>query len=315
MTMTLERVRAAVTRPLDRVRDRVVANTTALFDHAPYPLANTLGHDGDPGLFGPGSVTWPVIGDAAAFVGGVRALLVQAAHPEVVAGVADHSRYREDPLGRLSRTSAYVTATAFGAMPEVERAVELVRRAHRPVAGVSHRGREYAADAPGLAAWVHNALTDSFLTAYRHFGEARLDDDDADRFVAEQAALGRLLDADPVPETAASLAAWIAEHPAVGPSPGMAEAVGFLRSPPLPAYARPVYRVLFAAAVATLPERLGGVLGVQPMPAAHALGRAAVGVLRWNLGSSPSWHLALLRSGAPVPEGRFRQPLRAAKAR
>ncbi len=315
MIMTLDRARAAVTRPFDRVRDRVVANTTALFDHAPYPLANTLDYDGDPGLFGPRSVTWPVIGDAAAFVGGVRALLVQAAHPEVVAGVADHSRYRDDPLGRLSRTSAYVTATAFGAMPEVERAVELVRRAHRPVAGVSHRGREYAADAPDLAAWVHNALTDSFLTAYRRFGEADLSDADADRFVTEQAALGRLLDADPVPETAGGLAAWIGGHPAVGPSPGMTEAVRFLRSPPLPAYARPVYRVLFAAAVATLPERLRDVLGLRRVPGALAAGKAAVAVLRWNLGSSPSWHVALIRSGAQVPAGRFRQRLRAVEAR
>ncbi len=314
MTVTFDRARDAVTRPLDRVRDRVVANTTALFDHAPYPLANTLDHDGDPGLFGPGSVTWPVIGDAAAFVGGVRALLVQAAHPEVVAGVADHSRYREDPLGRLSRTSAYVTATAFGAMPEVERAVDLVRRAHRPVEGVSHRGRQYAADAPGLAAWVHNALSDSFLTAYRHFGERELSEAEADRFVAEQAALGRLLDADPLPETAAGLAVWIAEHPALAPSPGMTEAIGFLRSPPLPAYARPVYRVLFGAAVATLPERLRNVLGLRRAPGALALGKAAAAVLRWNLGSSPSWHLALLRTGSPVPEGRFRQPLRAGRA-
>ena len=72
---------------------------------------------GDPGLFGPDSVTWRVIGDVATFIGGIRALLVQAAHQEVAAGVADHSRYQDDPLGRLSRTSAYVTATAFGAMP------------------------------------------------------------------------------------------------------------------------------------------------------------------------------------------------------
>ena len=38
------------------------------------------------------------------------ALLVQAAHPEVAAGVSDHSRYREDPLGRLTRTASFVTA-------------------------------------------------------------------------------------------------------------------------------------------------------------------------------------------------------------
>lgn len=66
---------------------------------------------GDAGLLGPNSVSWRVIGDAAAFVGGIRALLVQTAHPEVVAGVEQHSRYRDDPLGRLNRTSVYVTET------------------------------------------------------------------------------------------------------------------------------------------------------------------------------------------------------------
>lgn len=52
----------------------------------------------------PGSMTWPVVGDAAVFVGGIRGLLVQVAHPEVAAGVAEHLRYRQDPFGRLIRT-------------------------------------------------------------------------------------------------------------------------------------------------------------------------------------------------------------------
>jgi len=100
------------------MKDRVVRQVTALSAHGPQPLANTLSYAGDSGLLGPDSVSWKVIGDAAAFVGGIRALLVQAAHPEVVAGVEQHSRYRSDPLGRLSRTSAYVTETTYGAMPE-----------------------------------------------------------------------------------------------------------------------------------------------------------------------------------------------------
>ena len=91
---------------LTRLRGRVIATTNDLFAHAPYPLDTTGRYAGDAGLFGPDSITWPVIGDASVFVGGIRALLVQAAHPEVVAGVFDHSRFREDPLGRLGRTSA-----------------------------------------------------------------------------------------------------------------------------------------------------------------------------------------------------------------
>ena len=133
-------------------------------------MANTMQYAGDPGLFGPDSITWEVMGDVSGFVAGIRALLIQAAHPEVVAGVADHSRYREDPLGRLSRTSDYVTATSYGAMPEVERAVRIVRAAHHRVQGVSHRGLPYTADDPPLAAWVHNSLTDSFLTCNQAYG-------------------------------------------------------------------------------------------------------------------------------------------------
>lgn len=294
---------------IDAGRNRIVGRTTSLFAHAPYPLANTLDYMGDPGLFGPDSATWPVIGDAAAFVGGIRALLVQAAHPEVAAGVADHSRYRDDPLGRLSRTSAYVTATAFGAIPEVERAVHMVRRAHRPVRGESHRGEQYSADMPGLAAWVHNALTDSFLTAYRVFGPEPISDDEADRFVAEQVEVGRLLDAAPLPDAANELRRWLDQHPAAAPSPGMTSALSFLRTPPLPLVVRPAYRVLYAAAAATLPPRLRDILNISPLPGAVAAGRSAVSALRWALGSSPSWQVALVRVGAEIPDALFRQPL------
>ena len=79
------------------LKNKVVESTTALFSHGPRALEHTLDHLGDPGLLGPNSVSWRVIGDAAAFVGGIRALVVQTAHPEVVAGVEDHSRYRDDP--------------------------------------------------------------------------------------------------------------------------------------------------------------------------------------------------------------------------
>jgi uncharacterized protein (DUF2236 family) len=296
-------------KSIEEYRNRVVRSTTGLFAHAPDPLEATLTHEGDPGLFGPESITWPVVGDAAAFVGGIRALLIQAAHPEVVAGVADHSTYRVDPLGRLSRTSAYVTATSFGATPEVEAAVRTVRGAHAPVRGRSHRGRPYTAGTPQYAAWVHNALTDSFLVAFLQFGPRRLRRAEADRFVTEQVRVGRLLDADPLPETALDLSRWLAEHPDVGPSPGLAETVAFLRAPPLPPAIRIGYRLLFAAAVATVPARLRNTLGVRKRPGALTMGKVMVRLLRWALGSSPSWHLALVRVGASVPDGLFRQPL------
>ncbi len=294
---------------VDSLRRRIVDRATGPFGHADYPLARTLDHRGDPGLFGPDSVSWRVIGDASAFVGGIRALLIQAAHPEVVAGVRDHSHYQADPLGRLSRTSSYVTATTYGALPEVRRAVAMVRRAHRPVRGTSHRDIPYEAADPGMAAWVHNALTDSFLRAYQAYGPRPLSPEEADRFVLEQTEVGRLLDADPLPGTAEELAHWIDLHPALAASPGMIETLRFLSDPPLDRVQRLGYRALYRGALGTMPTRVATILDVESRLVDRMIGSASVGFLRWALGSSPSWNLALVRVGAPIPDGLFHQPL------
>ncbi len=294
---------------LGQIRNQVVATTTSLFSHGPRPLQRTLEYRGDPGLLGPDSVSWRVVGDVAAFVGGIRALLIQTAHPEVVAGVEHHSAYRSDPLGRLTRTSFYVTSTTYGALPEVEEAVALVRRAHRPVRGRSERGRDYSAADPALAAWVHNVLTDSFLAAYQRYGARPLSQQEADRFVREQSRIGALLGAEPLPDSADALAQWVAEHPAAGPSQAQADVVAFLRRPPVPLGPGIGYRLLFEAALPTVPAPLLDTLGLEVSDARARVGEAALTALRWALGHSPSWHLALVRAGAPVPRGLFRQPL------
>lgn len=291
----------------ESIRLSLTRATLSLFEHAPYPLENTLSYSGDPGLLGPEAVSWRVLADPAAFVGGLRALLIQAAHPEVVAGVGDHSRYRDDPLGRLSRTSAYVTASTFGAMPEVDAAVAQVRRIHGRVRGTSSRGVPYDAGDPWFSAWVHNALTDSFLVANQEYGGHRLSPAEADQFVLEQTAVGALLGADPMPSSAETLREWVADHPEAGPSPEMEDVVDFLTNPPLPPAIRVGYAVLLEAAVAILPERLAGILEVTPKPGAELVGRAGVASLRWALGYSPSWALALHRTGAPLPDGVFRR--------
>ncbi len=294
---------------ISRLQDQVASTTRSLFSHGPRPLERTLDFAGDPGLLGPDSVSWRVIGDVAAFIGGIRALLIQTAHPEVVAGVEQHSSYRTDPLGRLTRTSFYVTATTYGALPEVEEAVGLVRGVHRWVHGRSERGRPYSAADPALAAWVHNVLTESFLAAYQHFGPTPLSTEEADRFVREQARIGALLDAAPLPESAATLSEWVSTHPATAASKAQAEVIAFLRRPPVPLGPGLGYRLLVGAALPTIPTSLLQTMGLKVSDSRARLGRAALAALRWALGSSPSWHLALVRAGAPVPRGLFRQPL------
>jgi uncharacterized protein (DUF2236 family) len=93
-------------------------------------------------------------------------LLLQSLHLLVMAGVAQHSRYREDPWGRLQQTSFFLVATTFGPAQEAERAVARVRGLHRRVHGTAADGRSYAASDPHLLRWVHVAEVDSFLAAY-----------------------------------------------------------------------------------------------------------------------------------------------------
>lgn len=291
------------------LRDPVVSTLTGLFSHGPTPLANTLDYPGDPGLLGPDSVSWRVLGDPAVFIGGIRALVIQSAHAEVVAGVEDHSSYRADPLGRLSRTSVYVTETTYGAMPEIEAAIQVVRRAHRPVHGTSERNLPYSASRPEMAAWVHNVLTDSFLASHQAFSNDRLSAAEADRFVAEQTRVGALLGADPLPETAADLTDWIADHPDRVATNAQASAISFLRNPPLSPPVRIAYRLLFDAALTTISPAIRSQLEVEPGKWAAGVGRHATSALRWSLGASPSWQLALVRCDEAIPQGVFRQPL------
>ena len=291
---------------LQRYRARLGVSVSGLFSHGEMPLQRTADHPGDPGLCGPGSVSWKAIGDVSVFVGAIRALLIQAAHPEAVAGVDDHSRYRDDPMGRLNRTAFYVTSATFGAMPEVDEAVTRVRAAHQGVSGTSHRGLAYDAAMPDLAAWVHNTLTESFLTSYREFGPG-LTEAEADRFVVEQSQVGAMLGAAPLPQTAAQLHDWVRTHPELSPSPGMRSAVDFLRQPPLPARQRLGYDVLMHAAITTMPPELTSVLGLKARPGARQSAAALLRFLRWGLRNSPSWRAALDRCGAPYDPSKFRE--------
>ena len=291
------------------IQDSVVRAVTSLFDHGPTPLEHTLDYADDPGLLGPDSVSWRVLGDSAVFIGGIRALVVQSAHPEVAAGVDDHSTYRDDPLGRLSRTSVYVTETTYGAMPEVQGAVAAVRQAHRPIKGTSERDLPYNASTPTLAAWVHNVLTDSFLAAYQAFGPQKLSTGDADRFVSEQTKVGELLGAAPLPDTAADLRSWIINHPDRANSQAQTNAVEFLRNPPLAIPVRVGYRLLLNAAVTTVPKDVKEQLGLKESRWAGQTGRSSISAMRWALGASPAWQLALTRCNAPIPSNTFRQPL------
>lgn len=208
----------------------------------------------DPGLFGPDSAAWQLHGDPAAIIGGFRSLLLQALHPSIMAGVAQHSSYRDDPFGRLERTSRFIVATVYGTTDDAEQAVATVRRVHRHVRGTRPDGETYDAADPELITFVHVTEVDSFLAANRAYGRRRLSAADADRYCAEMAEVARRLGGTAVPTTARATADWLSERAGtlrLGRD-GRAT-LRFLFNPPLPALARPAHAAVATAAVGLLP--------------------------------------------------------------
>ncbi len=261
------------------------------------PWVRRMGEPGDDGWFGPGSTIWSVHADAATLVGGVRALLVQAMHPTVLAGFDQHSAYREDPESRLQRTASFVTVTTFGTSEQATAACERVRRAHAPVRGTTPTGEPYDAGDPDLLGWVHLALADSMADSVARFGRTPFD---LDAYLADTAVVGEHLDAAHVPRDAAGLsAAWDHYRPALRVTPETAVAHRFLMDPPLPPHVRVPYRVVAAAAASSLPPSLRPLLTARPVlpaPPAHVIGKAATRLLSVVLGPSPAAQAAHRRT-------------------
>ena len=262
------------------------------------PWVRAIGEPGDAGWFGPGSTIWAVHADAATLVGGVRALLVQAMHPTVLTGFDQHSDYRSDPESRLQRTAAFVTVTTFGTSEQAERACERVRRAHAPVRGTTPTGAAYDAGDPDLLGWVHLALADSLAVSVQRLGRTPFD---LDGYLADMAVVGERLGAAHVPHDRAGLAAaWAHYRPQLARTPETATAHRFLLDPPLPLHIRGPYRVVAAAAAATLPAGLRPLLAARPVlppPAGRVVGLAVSRLLAAVLGPSPAAEAARRRTG------------------
>ena len=208
----------------------------------------------DHGLFGPDSATWIVHRDTAMLIGGVRSLLLQTLHPLAMAGVADHSDYRADPLGRLHRTASFLGRTVFGPTAVAEQALAQVRAIHSRVEGLAPDGRAYRADDPHLLGWVHATEIESFLVAHRRYGATTLSTIDADRYVDEMARIGLALGMTDAPRSVADLDEVIRGYRReLAATTQSRDAVRFLVFAPLPILARAPYGVLLAAATGLLP--------------------------------------------------------------
>lgn len=245
--------------------------------------------DPDLAFLKPDAVARRVHGDLPAMViGGLSALLLQALHPLVMAGVADHSNYSDDPVGRLRRTAAFVGYTTFGTAEDAHRAIRQVQRIHRQVHGITPDGRPYAAGDPELVTWVHVAEVSSFLHASQRFGSHHLSDADCDDYFAETAAVAYELGAEWVPRSSDEVEAYFRRvRPGLYAGPQARAARDFLlRGIGTRPEDRVVHGVLAAAAVSLLPGWARSELGIPAPPMVDAvivvpLARILCDGLRW----------------------------------
>ncbi len=256
----------------------------------------------DAGYFSPTDAPWIVHADFATLIGGIRALLVQAMHPGSLSGVVQHSRYEEDVLGRLTGTIRWLTSTTFASTTAVEEEAARVRHMHERVRGnyIDAQGeqRNYRASDQDLLMWVHLAFTDSFLAAHTQYGRRPIPGG-PDAYIKLWGKSVVLLGLENPPESQGQLRTKMRDFdPQLIVDERTKRVVRFIRRAPLPILARPLYRLLFHAAVDSLPDSCRKRLGLRhlPSPIIRPLARFALRAMRTIVGTrSPLEEAALLR--------------------
>lgn len=236
------------------------------------PWLGEIDTDEGAGYYLPGEAPWVVHADLGTLVGGIRALLMQALHPGSLAGVRDHSRYHADPLGRLAGTIRWLTITTFGSKQAIAREAARVNAMHTKVKGdyqPAEGGRcPYQAADTDLLLWVHVAFMDSFLRAHQHYAGAPIPGG-ADAYVRLWARSVVPLGLVNGPQDEAGLLKCLDDfRPKLVVSDDTREVLHWIKHPPLPRTALPVYRLLFQAAVASMPKDFQAMIGFKTLPPA-----------------------------------------------
>lgn len=237
----------------------------------------------DEGYFGPESVSWQVHREVTVLFGGARAMLMQAAHPLVIAGANQTGMYERNPWTRLQRTLVLQYALTFGTKAEAHEAADRINAVHERINGVdSVTGLRYDALDPGLLLWVHACLVESALL-FERLTVGSLDAMGRQRFHEEQMLAAELLrlPRDRIPATVPALEEYIADTARSGEllvTDAARSVAGLFFDPPSDAQWRPVLGAVARLAFGTLPPevregygfpfRLGGRMQTRAMLAA-----------------------------------------------
>jgi uncharacterized protein (DUF2236 family) len=202
-------MQAEATRYMESLRANIIAQIELVGGRHDEPEIYG-GPAGDLGLTGgPGSLSWEINGDLASVTGaGSAAILMEVLHPSVMHGVFTQSSYRTDPYARARNTLGYVLRSTFGNTEAATRVIEQVKRVHGYIHGTRADGVSYRALDPDLIAWVHTCIPWAIMTAFDRYRRP-LSRDEKDRYLTEQALIGRMGGADWVPETVSELKDYV----------------------------------------------------------------------------------------------------------
>lgn len=252
--------------------------------------------DRDEGYFGPRSVSWQVHREVTVLFGGARAMLMQAAHPSVIAGANQTGMYERNPWKRLQRTLVLQYALTFGTREEAHAAADRINDVHDRINGFDPvTGRHYDATDPALLLWVHACLVESALL-FERLTVGRLDDRGRQRFHEEQMLAAELvrLPGDLIPPTVRELEEYVADTVRSGElivTDAARSVAGLFLAPPPDAQWRPVLRIVARLAFGTLPAEVRA--GYQlPHRAGERTVRRAI--------------FAVMRAGRPLLPAKFR---------
>jgi len=239
----------------------------------------------DPGYFGPDSVSWQVHREVTVLFGGARALLMQAAHPLVVAGANQTGMYDRNPWKRLQRTLILTYTLTFGSKADADAAAKKINDVHTRIKGVDPvTGKRYDALDPELLLYVHACLVDSALL-FERLTVGRLDDAGRQRFHEEQmlAAEMMLVPREMIPPTVPALSAWLSDIEDRGElqvTEGARRVHELFLDPPGDAEWRPILGAVSRLAFGTLPPAVREMYGIRVGPAKGAGMRATFAAIR-----------------------------------
>jgi uncharacterized protein (DUF2236 family) len=270
-----------------------------------------LAHDVDPveGFFGPDSAAWKINREGVLYFGGLRALLMQLAHPKVAQGVNDHSSFRSDPLGRALRTFSAVYQVVYGDRATALAAAQRVHAIHGKVRGevaddIGLADRRYVATDPELLFWVLATLIDSAKFAYELY-LSPLPRSEWEEFYRDCILGAQLfgIDRSLMPgsfDAFEEKVARLTDSDVITVTPTARRLADKLLEGPL--QMKPAKPILYALAAGTLPEKLRREFGFSfnlPVRAVFGMGtflvRTAARVLPGPLRSAPVATMAELR--------------------